>query len=263
MNSDAYWDNYRGVSRPRYTQVPDEVLDELLPRLGHAELKVLLFIVRQTFGWGKEYDSISLSQLTQGTQLHRKSVMRAVKGLEEKRILWVQRDKSKQGDAEINAYGLVVKDVTAGGRGKKRLPQAHKAPNKKHSLQETKDENERPSSSSRASSSDKQPLISQLATEFAPNESIQAIQTYLGRFPIALITRAAEITRANSQVTNPIAYLYGVIQRLQEQAAMQPAAHQYVEEAPELTEEEYQSSLQALERVKEQLAATRQAYDRE
>ena len=111
-----------------------------------------------------------------------------------------------------------------------------------------------PSLSSQPTPDDKTALIATIISEFAPTESMQAIQTYLGRFPASLITRAAEITRANSHATNPIAYLYGVIQRLQEQEATQPAAHQHIEVAPELTEEEYQASLQALERVKAQLS---------
>ena len=122
------------------------------------------------------------------------------------------------------------------------------------SVLDSKDENEQSSSSSHPILNDKTTLITSITSEFAPAEPQQAIESYLSRFPTALIARAAEITRANSQVTNPIAYLYGVIQRLQEQEATQPAAHQHVELEPELTEEEYQASLQALERVKRQLS---------
>ena len=128
---------------------------------------------------------------------------------------------------------------------------AHKDKTSLHTLKtNTKDT----SLSSQSLHHNKTALIATITSEFAPNEPQQAIQTYLARFPVALITRAAEITRANSHATNPIAYLYGVIQRLQEQEATQPVAHQHVEQEPELTEEEYQVSLQALERVKQQLS---------
>ena len=43
-------DDYRfaGFDEPNYTQVPDALFDELLPHLGDAELRVLLYIVRRT-----------------------------------------------------------------------------------------------------------------------------------------------------------------------------------------------------------------------
>lgn len=46
--------------------VPDGLFDILLPRLSGAELKVLLYIVRRTFGWKKNSDRISLSQFENG-----------------------------------------------------------------------------------------------------------------------------------------------------------------------------------------------------
>src|SRR2546423_9842309 len=48
---------------PNYTLVPDEVFDRLLPELTGAELKVLLYIIRRTFGFKKDADSISLAQM--------------------------------------------------------------------------------------------------------------------------------------------------------------------------------------------------------
>ncbi len=57
---------FRGFSSPNYTQVPDQLLDDLLPDLSEAELKVLLYIVRRTFGFKKDADTISLRQLSSG-----------------------------------------------------------------------------------------------------------------------------------------------------------------------------------------------------
>lgn len=57
---------FGGFSSPNYTQVPDQLLDNLLPDLSEAELKVLLYIVRRTFGFKKESDTISLRQLSNG-----------------------------------------------------------------------------------------------------------------------------------------------------------------------------------------------------
>ena len=42
---------FRGFRSPSYTQVPDELFDELLVELSGGELKVLLYIIRRTFGF--------------------------------------------------------------------------------------------------------------------------------------------------------------------------------------------------------------------
>ena len=57
---------FAGFQSPNYTPVPDELFDELLPDLGEAELRVPLYIVRRTFGFKKDSDSISLSQMIGG-----------------------------------------------------------------------------------------------------------------------------------------------------------------------------------------------------
>ena len=41
---------FEGFSSPNYTQVPDELFDILMPSLTDAELRVLLYIIRRTFG---------------------------------------------------------------------------------------------------------------------------------------------------------------------------------------------------------------------
>ena len=51
---------FGGWYTPRYTQVPDQLFDEWLPHLSEAELKVLLYIMRRTFGWKKDVDAISV-----------------------------------------------------------------------------------------------------------------------------------------------------------------------------------------------------------
>jgi len=42
------------------------LFDELLSLLSGAELKVLLYLMRRTFGFKKDSDSISLSQICRG-----------------------------------------------------------------------------------------------------------------------------------------------------------------------------------------------------
>lgn len=79
---------------PNSTQIPDVILDHWMAELSGAELKVLLYIARRTYGFGKGSDTISLSQIAQGitradgtvldrgTGASRSSVARSLKTLE-------------------------------------------------------------------------------------------------------------------------------------------------------------------------------------
>src|SRR5436309_14190885 len=90
---------FGGFHSPTYTNVPDELFDELLPDLSGAELKVLLYIIRRTFGFKKGSDRISKAQLERGIQradgtvvdygtgLSRRAIRLAVYDLVERNIL--------------------------------------------------------------------------------------------------------------------------------------------------------------------------------
>ena len=115
---------FRGFRSPNYTQVPDELFDELLPDLSGAELKVLLYIMRRTFGFKKESDSISLSQITRGietrngeildrgTGLSKASVATAVKSLEARGIIVRVRQRSNHKGDEPTTYSLNILPVS-------------------------------------------------------------------------------------------------------------------------------------------------------
>src|SRR6266508_5047024 len=87
---------FDGFSAPNGTFVPDDVFDVLMPELSEAELRVLLYVIRRTFGFKKNSDTISINQLIggiktrdgrvldRGTGMSRQGVMRGVKGLLEK-----------------------------------------------------------------------------------------------------------------------------------------------------------------------------------
>ena len=51
---------------PNSTQIPDVILDHWMAKLSGAEFKVLLYIARRTYGFGKDTDDISLNQLAHG-----------------------------------------------------------------------------------------------------------------------------------------------------------------------------------------------------
>lgn len=103
------FEGFPGFGEPRFTQVPDVLFDQLLPDLGHAELKVLLVIMRKTFGWRKDADAISLSQLAEGTGLSRRSVQTATSSLEEGGYILIERTEAPDGGRGTNVYRLRLK----------------------------------------------------------------------------------------------------------------------------------------------------------
>ena len=116
---------FRGYAGPNYTPVPDELFDEQLPDLSGAELKVLLYVVRRTFGFKRESDNISLSQmlnglrtrdgrvLDRGVGLSKKTLLQAIKSLEEQNIILTQRRRSQEKGDEPTSYRLHVRSGTA------------------------------------------------------------------------------------------------------------------------------------------------------
>jgi len=109
---------FQGFTSPTYTQVPDELFDELMPRLSESELKVLLYVVRRTFGFKKSADDISLKQMVEGirkrdgtqldngTGLSRPSVTKGVRGLVAMGVLSATRNSSAERGDEPTTYRL-------------------------------------------------------------------------------------------------------------------------------------------------------------
>lgn len=52
--------------KPNHTQIPNILLDKLMYRLPEAELRVLLYICRRTYGFQRQSDQISYSQFVSG-----------------------------------------------------------------------------------------------------------------------------------------------------------------------------------------------------
>lgn len=119
---------FRGYSSPNYTPVPDELFDEQLPDLSGAELKVLLYIIRRTFGFKRESDNISLSQmlnglrtrdgrvLDRGVGLSKKTLLQAIKSLEEQEIILTERRRSQEKGDEPTSYRLNVQNGAAAAK---------------------------------------------------------------------------------------------------------------------------------------------------
>lgn len=101
-----------GILVPNAFQVPNEVVDGgWLRELGGAEIKVLLFIIRKTFGFNKiGGDHIPLSQIISGTGLSRQTAVSAIAVLEQCELVRVVRGKSADGTKMVNFYRLITRD---------------------------------------------------------------------------------------------------------------------------------------------------------
>lgn len=94
---------------PNYTQTPNEFFDEIAKTLKEGELRVLLVIMRQTFGWGnKEWDRISITQLMKKTGMERMAVIRSAASLAKKKI--ILKHKTGEKGKEETWYSLSVKN---------------------------------------------------------------------------------------------------------------------------------------------------------
>ncbi len=109
---------FEGIESPNGTIFPDALLDVVMPFLTPTEWKVCSYVVRRTFGWKKASDRISLEQichgiarrdgtrLDYGTQLDRKTAIKALRGLEAKGVIVARRNYSDARGFEPTTYGL-------------------------------------------------------------------------------------------------------------------------------------------------------------
>lgn len=79
---------------PNTTQIPNEFFDDLLPEINSlSELKVLLIIMRQTFGWSKMEDVLSLTQFQDKTGLSRQGVIDGIREADAEGLLTRRPEK--------------------------------------------------------------------------------------------------------------------------------------------------------------------------
>ena len=118
MAADGAPFHFMGFSSPNTTAVPDDFFDVLAPNLSEAELRVLIYILRRTFGFKKESDTISLKQMVEGittrdgrmldrgTGMSKPGVMKGVKGLVAKGVILASRNSSPERGDEPTTYCL-------------------------------------------------------------------------------------------------------------------------------------------------------------
>ncbi len=115
------WSRFEGIRAPTYTQTPDEIFDWIMAFLTGAELKVLLYITRRTFGFKKSADAISIPQLCGGivtrdgrrldwgTGLERSTVLKALHSLETKNLIVRQQQDDPMYGSQPTLYALNIK----------------------------------------------------------------------------------------------------------------------------------------------------------
>jgi hypothetical protein len=96
------------------------ILENYWWAMSGSEQKVLTFILRKTFGWQKQADSISLSQFThgdgtgKGIGLSRAQVKRAITSLEKKKFIKVTRRTRKPSHFELPLSKEIERDIQSG-----------------------------------------------------------------------------------------------------------------------------------------------------
>ncbi len=68
-------DEHKSSLIPNSTQIPNLILDLVIPRISEIEGRCLLYICRRTFGFHKDSDRISFSQFTEGIKDRRGVVL--------------------------------------------------------------------------------------------------------------------------------------------------------------------------------------------
>ena len=221
--------DFPGFYPPRYTPIPDQLLDDVMAFLSGAELKVLLYIMRHTYGYKKGADSISVKQMVEGitaaggavvdhgTGLSKASVHSAVKQLEEKALIVVVRRDTAAGDSAVNVY-QVREGQEPGGikirppKSKNQTTVVQKVDPQETTSQETILQDETETSFS---------LFEQVGERWGKTErDTRALTKSMTKYPQQVVEWAQDllITRL-PEIENPAAWLNTVVPRLTEELA--------------------------------------------
>lgn len=65
----------------RTTPFPSYLIDEVMPKLKDSEWRLICILVRQTYGWSKEWDWVSTSQLRARSGRESAAISHAIESL--------------------------------------------------------------------------------------------------------------------------------------------------------------------------------------
>lgn len=81
------------VENGHFTRIANKILDDLVSvDVSSSELRIILAIIRKTYGFQKTEDYISLSQLTEMTHISKRNVVYLIQNLEAKKLLIIGRE---------------------------------------------------------------------------------------------------------------------------------------------------------------------------
>ncbi len=110
----------RGFQAPNHTQVPNDLFDELLPSMGHAELKVVLCIIRFTRGYHREKTVMSVRKIARYTGLTPRNVMEGAQQAEDRGLIQRSVDGNK-----TTTWHLVIESDRVSPKDTSRIPRGH------------------------------------------------------------------------------------------------------------------------------------------
>jgi len=84
--------------------VPNWILDNT--SLSVYDRAILIHIARQTIGYGKKSDGISISQFVKATSISERKVRRVIKNLKENSYIIVTNQSLSNGGKSFNRYSL-------------------------------------------------------------------------------------------------------------------------------------------------------------
>jgi phage replication O-like protein O len=87
-----------------HTKIANELLDAIIQtEFSKRQLKILLYIMRKTYGWNKPEDDISRSQMVEATRLHNPHITKTIQELLEMNVIIVSNGNHAK-RYKINKY---------------------------------------------------------------------------------------------------------------------------------------------------------------
>lgn len=99
---------------PNTSSIPNILFDYWMLHLTPAEFKVLMCIARKTYGWRKDFDRISITQIEKMTGLSRKGITKNLDALIEHGLITKIKSKTSDGDDAPNQYEVNVHCLRGG-----------------------------------------------------------------------------------------------------------------------------------------------------
>lgn len=87
----------KGKVVDNYAKIPNGLIDRLMQfRIPGEQMQILMVIIRKTYGWEKQSDWIALNQFVELTGISKRNVLRAIRALEERKIIIVVKNDNKK-----------------------------------------------------------------------------------------------------------------------------------------------------------------------